>query len=102
MIRWEYYAANFLGFRCHVIEPADVRILAYLNISFAGIFGFSTSVMVGECGDLRLCNAREAVACGRAHEDLIVGVKVRDRETGAELHVRGASVDARVVELVRR
>jgi dihydroorotase len=70
-------AANFLGFRCHVIEPSNVRILAYLNISFAGIFGFSSSVMYGECGDLRLCNAREAVACGRDHSDLIVGVKVR-------------------------
>jgi dihydroorotase len=70
-------AGNFLGFRSHVIEPANVRILAYLNISFAGIFGFSSVVMYGECGDLRLCNAREALACGRDHSDLIVGVKVR-------------------------
>jgi dihydroorotase len=70
-------AANFLGFRAHVIERANVRILAYLNISFAGIFGFSETVMVGEAGSLVLCNPREAVACGRAHADLVVGVKVR-------------------------
>lgn len=70
-------AGNFLGFRSHVIERANVRILAYLNISFAGIFGFSSRVMVGECGDLRLCDPVEAVDCGREHSDLIVGLKVR-------------------------
>lgn len=70
-------AGNFPGFRRHVIEPAKSRILAYLNISFAGIFGFSKNVMVGECGDIRLCDPREAVDCGREHADLIVGMKVR-------------------------
>ncbi|MGN6765220.1 MAG: amidohydrolase/deacetylase family metallohydrolase, partial [Rhizobiaceae bacterium] len=70
-------AGNFLGFRAHVIERSKVRILAYLNISFAGIFGFSNRVMVGECGDLRLCDTVEAVAAAREHSDLVVGVKVR-------------------------
>src|SRR5688572_19082650 len=46
--------ANFAGFRRHVIEPSPVRILAYLNVSFAGIFAFSRTVMVGEAADLRL------------------------------------------------
>ena len=32
---------NFAGFRKHVIEPSQVRILAYLHVSLAGIFGFS-------------------------------------------------------------
>ena len=44
---------NFHGFRKHVIERSDVRILAYLHVSFAGIFGFSKTIMVGEseeCG----------------------------------------------------
>ncbi|WP_226782663.1 amidohydrolase/deacetylase family metallohydrolase [Oceaniglobus trochenteri] len=70
-------AGNFLGFRRHVIERSKVRIIAYLNISFGGIFGFSNKVMVGECGDLALLDPREAVACGRDHADMIVGVKVR-------------------------
>lgn len=70
-------AGNFPGFRRHVIEPSKSRILCYLNISFAGIFGFSKNVMVGECSDIRLCDAREAVACGQEHGDLIVGMKVR-------------------------
>src|SRR5215213_7222791 len=37
---------NFSGFRKHVIEKSDVRILAYLHVSFAGIFAFSKTVMV--------------------------------------------------------
>jgi oligopeptide/dipeptide ABC transporter ATP-binding protein len=32
---------TFPGFRRHVIEPSPLRILAYLNVSFAGIFAFS-------------------------------------------------------------
>src|SRR6201984_1819488 len=43
---------NFHGFRRHVIEPSPVRILPILNVSHAGIFAFSTTVMVGECADL--------------------------------------------------
>ena len=31
---------NFLGFRKHVIEPSQTRILAYLHVSHAGIFPF--------------------------------------------------------------
>jgi len=70
-------AGNFLGFRRHVMERSRVRILAYVNISFAGIFGFSNTVSVGECSDLRLCEPREVVACVREHGAVIVGVKVR-------------------------
>jgi dihydroorotase len=70
-------AGNILGFRRHVIERSDVRILAFLNISFAGIFAFSRRVMLGECGDLRLCDAREAVAAAREHLPVISGIKVR-------------------------
>lgn len=68
---------NFLGFRKHVMERARTRILAYLNISFAGIYGFSKNVMVGENTDIRLCDPREVVACAKDHLDRLVGVKVR-------------------------
>ena len=69
--------ANFPGFRRHVIEPSAVRILAYLNVSFAGIFAFSRTVMVGESSDLRLLDLHECVRVARENLDLIVGVKVR-------------------------
>jgi dihydroorotase len=70
-------AGNFAGFRKHVIEPSAVRILAYLHISFAGIFAFSKSVMVGESEELRLMAPAEAVEVADANRDVIVGIKVR-------------------------
>src|SRR5215813_306261 len=51
---------NFAGFRKHVIEPSQVRILAYLHVSHAGIFGFSHKVMVGESEELRRMNPSDA------------------------------------------
>lgn len=70
-------AGNIAGFRKHVIEPSVPRILAYLNISFPGIFAFSKSVMVGECEDLRLLDARECLALAQENLDIIVGIKAR-------------------------
>ena len=69
--------ANFPGFRKHVIEPSPVRILAFLNVSFAGIFAFSKTVMVGESSNLQLLDLHECVRVARENPDLIVGVKVR-------------------------
>jgi dihydroorotase len=69
--------ANFPGFRRHVIERSAVRILAYLNVSFAGIFAFSRTVMVGEASDLRLLDLNECVRVASENRDLIVGIKVR-------------------------
>jgi predicted amidohydrolase len=50
---------NYPGFLKHVIETCPVRILAYLNISFAGIPYFSKTTMVGECQDIRLLDLGE-------------------------------------------
>jgi dihydroorotase len=68
---------NFLGFRKHVIESSEVRILAYLHVSFAGIFGFSNTVMVGESEDIRLLAPAEAAEVADANRDVIIGIKVR-------------------------
>ncbi|MGK9230281.1 amidohydrolase/deacetylase family metallohydrolase [Inquilinus limosus] len=68
---------NFPGFRRHVIEPSRIRILVYLHVSFAGIFGFSSRVMVGESHDIRLMAARDAVEVADANRDVIIGIKVR-------------------------
>ncbi|MGU3556664.1 amidohydrolase/deacetylase family metallohydrolase [Methylobacterium radiotolerans] len=68
---------NFAGFRSHVIERSQARILAYLHVSFAGIFGFSKTIMVGESEDPRLMAPREAVEVADANRDVIVGIKVR-------------------------
>jgi len=68
---------NFAGFRRHVIEPSQTRILAYLHVSHAGIFAFAPSVMVGESQDMRLMDTETCGAVARANPDLIRGVKVR-------------------------
>jgi dihydroorotase len=68
---------NFAGFRRHVIERNAARIPPYLHISFAGVYGFSDRVMVGEGHDLRLLAARDRLEVIEVNSDLIVGVKMR-------------------------
>ncbi|MER2533849.1 MAG: amidohydrolase/deacetylase family metallohydrolase [Rhizobiaceae bacterium] len=68
---------NFAGFRAHVIERSEVRILAYLHVSFAGIFAFSKSINVGESEEIRLMAPADAVRVVNANRDVIVGIKVR-------------------------
>ena len=69
---------NFAGFRKHVIEPATSRVLVYLHVSFAGIYAFSKTIMVGESHDFRLMAAREAAEVAQANPDVIIGIKVRE------------------------
>jgi dihydroorotase len=66
-----------------------VRILAYLHVSFAGIFAFSPRVMVGESEELRLMAPRDAVEVASANRDIIVGIKVR---VGAHASGRSGAV----------
>jgi dihydroorotase len=68
---------NFRGFRKHVIEPSQTRILAYLHVSHAGIFAFSPTVMVGESQDMRLMDTELCAQVALEHPNLIRGVKVR-------------------------
>lgn len=68
---------NFMGFRKHVIEPSEVRILAYLHVSFAGIYAFSNTVMVGESEELRLMAPADCARVADENRDVIVGIKVR-------------------------
>jgi dihydroorotase len=68
---------NFAGFRRHVIDLSAVRILAYLHVSFAGIYAFSRTVMVGESEELRLMAPAEAVQVAEENRDVVVGIKVR-------------------------
>ncbi|MDP9137150.1 MAG: amidohydrolase/deacetylase family metallohydrolase [Pseudomonadota bacterium] len=68
---------NWRGFRKHVIERSEVRILAYLHVSFAGIYGFDRRVHVGESEDIRLMAPIDAAEVADRNRDLIVGIKVR-------------------------
>ncbi|MBU2091209.1 MAG: amidohydrolase/deacetylase family metallohydrolase [Alphaproteobacteria bacterium] len=68
---------NILGFRKHIIERSEVRILPLINISYPGIFAFSLNVMFGENENLRLINSPECLKAAREHADLVCGIKVR-------------------------
>ena len=68
---------NFAGFRKHVVEPSQTRILAYLHVSHAGIFAFSDTVMLGESTDMRLMDTARCAQVAREHPDVIRGIKVR-------------------------
>ena len=68
---------NFAGFREHVIAHSQTRILAYLHVSHAGIFGFSPNVMVGESLDMRLMDTATCAQVAIENPDLIRGIKVR-------------------------
>jgi dihydroorotase len=68
---------NFSGFRKHVIERSEARILAYLHVSFAGIYAFSKNIMVGESEEMRLMAPDEAIEVANSNRDIIVGIKVR-------------------------
>jgi dihydroorotase len=80
---------NFAGFRRHVIERSQVRILAYLHVSFAGIYAFSQRVMVGESEEIRLMAPLDAAEVANANRDIIVGIKVR---VGARASGRSGTV----------
>lgn len=54
-----------------------MRILAYLHISHAGIYGFSHNVMVGESEDIRMMDPVDCARVADANRDVIVGIKVR-------------------------
>lgn len=70
-------AGTFAGFRRFVIECSQSRILAFLNISFPGIFAFDRHVMFGEAGHSELLSVDRCVAVAEQNRDLIVGIKVR-------------------------
>jgi dihydroorotase len=80
---------NFAGFRKHVIERSQVRILAYLHVSFAGIYAFSPRVMVGESEEIRLMAPIDAAEVANANRDIVVGIKVR---VGARASGRSGTV----------
>ena len=66
-------AQTFPGLRRYIIERAETRILAFLNIAVEGMI----TSLVGELEDIRWGSAEQAIARAQANPDLIVGIKVR-------------------------
>ena len=59
--------------------PASTRtrLLAYLNISFPGIFAFDRGLMVGEAANRTLLSVERCRDVAQQNPDTIVGIKVR-------------------------
>ena len=77
-------AGNFTGFYEFVIKNSAVRIVPFLNIAFAGVFGFMPNrsgetpvTVVGELCDTRLAHREAAVHTARKYSDIIAGMKIR-------------------------
>ena len=65
--------SNFTVFRRLAIDPAPVRVVAFLHVAAAGL----VSTVAGELEDIRYARPREAAAIAGEHRDVIAGIKVR-------------------------
>lgn len=70
-------ANTFPGFRKYVINQADTRVKAMLNISVVGQSTLSSDNAWGELIELRYVNPKLTAATIEKHRDVIMGVKVR-------------------------
>ncbi|MEP7239950.1 MAG: amidohydrolase/deacetylase family metallohydrolase [Devosia sp.] len=70
-------AGNYDGFRDYVMAHSPYRILAFLNISFPGIFGFDKDVQIGEATARAMLPVHRCVEKIEANRDRLIGVKVR-------------------------
>ena len=70
-------AGNYDGFRDYVMAHSPYRILAFLNISCPGIFGFDKDVSVGEATARSMLPVHRCVRTVEENRDRIIGVKVR-------------------------
>jgi dihydroorotase len=70
-------AHTFPGLRKYVINVADTRVYALLNISVVGQSTLSTDNPHGELLDLRYANPKLAIRTIEQNRDVILGVKVR-------------------------
>lgn len=65
--------SNFSVFRRLAIDPAPVRVVAFLHVAAAGL----VSTVAGELEDIRYARPRETAAVAAEHRDVVWGVKVR-------------------------
>lgn len=66
-------ACTFRAFRRYVLERAEIRLYALLNISAMGM----VCPRIGELEDIRWANVEDAVAEGRRNPQYVLGIKAR-------------------------
>lgn len=70
-------AGNFAGLRDFIMARSPLRLLAFVNISYPGIFAFDRDYVVGEAAVRELLSVDHCVAVIQENPDPVVGVKVR-------------------------
>lgn len=70
-------AGNFAGLREFVFKQSAYRLLAYVNISYPGIFAFDKDYVVGEAAVKELLSVSHCCETVEQNRDVVVGVKVR-------------------------
>ncbi|MBL8688605.1 MAG: amidohydrolase/deacetylase family metallohydrolase [Rhodospirillaceae bacterium] len=70
-------AANIRGLIDHQQRLTDVRILAFVNLAFPGIYGDLRAVHIAEASDLHLLNVPHVVRTLKKWPDSVVGIKIR-------------------------
>jgi dihydroorotase len=92
-------AGNFEGLNSFIFQDSPFHTFAYLNISFPGVFGFSSRVMVGECCDMRLVDSESCIEVAQAHPDKVVGIKVRaGRKAAGENGAKALEIALKVAD----
>jgi dihydroorotase len=94
-------AHTFPGFRKYVIDVAQTRIRALLNISVVGQSTLSPDNMHGELLNLNYANPRLAVRTIERHRDVILGIKIRlSRNIAGENDLRALKLAREAAEAV--
>ena len=70
-------SANIRGLVDHQQRLTDVRILAFVNLAFPGIYGDLRAVYISEASDLHLLNVPHVVKTLKTWPDSVVGIKIR-------------------------
>jgi dihydroorotase len=70
-------AHTFPAFRKQVVNVADTRVFALLNISVIGLTSYSRDNPYGELLELRYVNPKLAVRTIEENRDVILGLKIR-------------------------
>lgn len=87
-------SSTFDGFQQHILQVSKTSLKAFLNISAMGML----IEEIGELENPQWCNVDMAVACGRQHKDVVVGIKVRlSKEllgSTSDIHALKLAVDA--------
>jgi len=95
-------AHTFPGFRKYVIDVAQTRVRALLNISVVGQSTLSPDNPHGELLDLKYANVKLAVRTIEQHRDVILGIKVRlSRNIAGENDLRALHLARDAAEAVK-